>query len=553
MLPASWSDGVYMESQFSDKKYVAINSRVPVTDSHGEEAPAGEVLFFDVDEEKVASRVLVGPRPVHSYGVYTHNEYWTHSDGDGYFYIIDLKSIDRHNSKPIQVHQDTPSHGKLMWDEDGALQGTGYATSTGEPFLFIFDMDTHEEIGKFDFSEWCNASHSIGFSSVNKHLYIECSRGAPTLLELDVSTPRNPQYVEAHAGITGSIYETPDASAIAVTDKGGSKFHLIEPGATGEAASSIYTVDVYGHPSTPVFFPNGRTDGKTNFNTCLSLTINTNQRHYHKNKLMCSYYGCSQAATQNDVDAGMCLYALDANGEQTNSLLSVGLTDISDIAQGTHPNSKVCQRCASELNYNDEDGKCVCTPNCGSCASDTPEDHNADLSGAVCMDMSTMTPSRVSNRALRSLKDITPSSHPDSTFVAAGSVKQGSPYSYSAQCGFGRTYRSHKKGGKYTALPSNFPTNSVSIINVEDFSLKCTVELDGTPGRVIYVPPTGSDSSMTASGSTAPSGGGLSGGAIAGIVIGSLVVVLASAILIINKSKNGKDEKYTESAEGGVN
>jgi len=259
--------------------------------------------------------------------------------------------------------------------------------------------------------------------------------------------------------------------------------------------------------------------------------------------------------SQNDVDAGMCLYALDANGEQTNSLLSVGLNDIGAIAQGIHPTAQACQRCASELNYDDDDGKCVCTPKCGSCSSDTPEDHNADLSGAVCMDLSTMFPSRISNRNLRrELKTIVPSSHPDSTFVPAGSVKQGSPYSYSAQCGFGRTYRSHKKGGKYTVLPSNFPTNSVSIINGENSSLKCTVELDGAPNRVIYVPPTAaSDSSLTTAsavpGSTSATlSGGLSGGAIAGIVIGSLVVALAFAIYFVNRSKNGKDEKYIESA-----
>ena len=137
LLPGSWSDGVYMESETSYYKYVVINSRVPVSDTHGEEEAHGEVVFSDAKERTVASRVIVGPRPVHSYGVFTQNQYWTHADGDGFFYIIDLKDIDAHVENPIRVHDEDPSRGKLMWDEDGLLEGTGYATSTGEPLLHL--------------------------------------------------------------------------------------------------------------------------------------------------------------------------------------------------------------------------------------------------------------------------------------------------------------------------------------------------------------------------------------------------------------------------------
>jgi len=250
--------------------------------------------------------------------------------------------------------------------------------------------------------------------------------------------------------------------------------------------------------------------------------------------------------SQEDVDAGVCLYSLDQNGDQTNSLLSVDLTDIGAISQGTHPNSGACQRCATELNFSDDDGKCVCTPNCGSCASDTAEDHDPDLSGAVCLDLSTMFP--VSSTRMRGLQKITASSHPESTFVPCGSVRQGSPYSYSPQCGFGRTYRSHKRGGRYTALPADFPTSSVAIVNLDDFSLKCQVELGGSVNRVVYVPPTGSGSvgSVTSSKNNTSSGD-LTGGAIAGIVVATVAVVGIVAAVVVRKNKSGQDKTYTES------
>ena len=83
-----------------------------------------------------------------------------------------------------------------------------------------------------------------------------------------------------------------------------------------------------------------------------------------------------------DVEAGVCLYAVDDNGEETNDLLQVpDSSQIDQVQQGLAPYLQGCNRCADLNNYDEDDGTCTCTPTCGSCASNEKEDHNADLSG----------------------------------------------------------------------------------------------------------------------------------------------------------------------------
>jgi hypothetical protein len=158
---------------------------------------------------------------------------------------------------------------------------------------------------------------------------------------------------------------------------------------------------------------------------------------------------------------------------------------------------------------------CTCTPNCGSCAD---EDYDASKSGVVCLD----------------LNDIV-SDTPEATTTlieGAGAVLQGKPYRNSTQCGFGRTYRTHKRGGKYDASVANFPSNSVQIVNMRDFTFKCAVDLPGVPSRVLYVPPQGVEGDEGTSSSS-----GLSTGAIAGIVIGAAVAALAAMFVAIRTAK----------------
>jgi len=472
--------------------------------------------------------------------------YWTHADGDGFFYVIDLADIETHTGKPIKAKINEASHGKLLWDESSLLQNTGYATSTGEPHLFIIDMKTHEQIGTFDFSaqSGCFGSHSIAFSSANQHVYIECT-GPGGLLEIDVSNPRDPEFVAQHLGITGSLYETPDEMYVAVTDKGGNKFHLLQPGATSETSSVDYSIDVLGHPQGPVWYSNPK-EGVDNsisaldYKTCLSLTINTNQNHYNSDgELVCDYYDCSQATTAGDVENGVCLYSTLENGQESKTLLQAEIAQIEDVKSGKAPFEEACKRCQNANNYDELDGLCTCTPACGSCAPNAKEDHDGKLSGAVCMDMN-----KLLEQPGRRLEHV----DVEVTFVQAGSIKQGSPYSYSPECGFGRTYRPHKRGGVYDALPTNYPKPSLSLIDMSDFSLKCTVELPGDPSRVVYVPPSGNE--IASSLST----GAILGFATAGLV-GSILILAVIHSATKRKGANqfpteANDEQDTEVAGG---
>ena len=55
-----------------DKGYAIINSGVM-----NPQTKLSEVIIFSTNDNKVVSRVPVGPRVVHSYGVTSHNEVWT--------------------------------------------------------------------------------------------------------------------------------------------------------------------------------------------------------------------------------------------------------------------------------------------------------------------------------------------------------------------------------------------------------------------------------------------------------------------------------------------
>lgn len=157
-----------------------------------------------------------------------------------------------------------------------------------------------------------------------------------------------------------------------------------------------------------------------------------------------------------------------------------------------------CGRCADSINYTDEvldaGGNtklaCVCTPQCGSC--DPNPAYSDDESGYMCVNLSAY---------VKSPSTVTPTLIPN-----AGGVLQGKPYGGVDECSYGRTYRHHKRGGKYDAAVTNIPNDSIVIINMETSTKKCTVDLPAKPSKVLYAPnePVGTASLNKGSAASSP-------------------------------------------------
>mmetsp|Transcript_12136 Transcript_12136/g.27244 ORF Transcript_12136/g.27244 Transcript_12136/m.27244 type:complete len:448 (+) Transcript_12136:783-2126(+) len=372
----------------------------------------------------------------------------------------------------------------------------------------------------------CRGTHAIAYSSQSNHIFAECVGGGG-ILEYDVADPLNPVFVHQHLDATGSLYETPDQSFVVAANKGGNLLHIFEPQGSGVVTSREYDVVVPGHPSTPTFYPN-----EESFIACMPLTENTNRNHMDEDgNVVCDYYGCQGASTPQDVANGICNYDATTGNRQ---LLQASLSSIQDVRDGAAPFGNACGRCEDESNYNDpvaadEEKKCTCTPFCGSCAE---EDYDASQSGVVCVDMGAVTSGQ------------TPVDQAANLIKGAGSVRQGAPYSYSAQCGFGRTYRTHKRGGKWDASVAHFPTNSLQLVNMETQALDCAVDLPGVPNRVIYVPPQELEGSNDDD--------ELSSGAIAGISIAAVLLFAVCAALLVTKYRRSASGQEATSPKDGV-
>jgi hypothetical protein len=310
-LPEGWSDGIYMQyhkreagvsqSELDEgiEGYVLINSRIDRTNSAGDRV--SNIYVFGSVSEKVESIIEVGPRVVHGYGIHTHDEFWTHSDGDGHFYVVELSDIKKHQGK-VPALDALPFHGKLLWDEDGTLGNRGYATSTGEQFLFQVNLIERSLTDKYDFSMdvvngTCFGLHGIAYSGVNQHIFCECVGGGG-ILEFDVSGETT-AFVAQHLEANGSPYELPDGSYVVAASQADKELNVFRPQATGARSTIEHTISVLGRPATPEFYPTDNVAGGADYIACMPLTSNPNAAQIDSDgEVACDFFnGCTGAMT----------------------------------------------------------------------------------------------------------------------------------------------------------------------------------------------------------------------------------------------------------------
>ncbi|CAB9528423.1 expressed unknown protein [Seminavis robusta] len=384
--------------------YVMAGSRVDYSNELGE--PVSDAYAISSTDRKVVDTVQVGPRGVHTYAVWTQDEFWSHSDGDGHFYVVRLSDLSKHTHKPRTT---TYNVNDIDYSSEDLIPGSG-----------------------------CRGLHAIAYSAINQHLYTECSGGGG-VLEFDVSN-----------GAIAFVHQ--HIATITIATRGR------RPSGSGSKSSIETEIQVPGHPSTVSFLSNGNA-GAGDYIACSPLTENLNQKHRKDGELVCDYYvGCTGATTAEDVEHGICLH--DDGGMLLKKVTEALTAD----------DSPACSRCADSANF-DDDGACVCTPSCGSC--DPAPTYDDSSSGYMCVDLGAAIAGTVTEATL---------------IPNTGGMKQGKPYGGSADCSFGRTYRTHKRGGIYDASVASAPENSIHIINMQTRSKQCEVALPGQPSKVTYAP-----------------------------------------------------------------
>jgi len=165
-----------------------------------------------------------------------------HSDGNGKFYVINLEDLSKSSHDDIEAKVNIPSHGKLQWDESPKLANRGFATSTGELFLFEIDLKNKEQTAAYNFTSFvgdsCRGLHAIAYSDLNEHVYAECS-GSGGAIEFDVSK-NDIKFIHQFDEANGALYETPDGKFVVASSKEDDALYVFVPQGTGEKSSDEY-------------------------------------------------------------------------------------------------------------------------------------------------------------------------------------------------------------------------------------------------------------------------------------------------------------------------
>ena len=225
-------------------------------------------------------------------------------------------------------------------------------------------------------------------------------------------------------------------------------------------------------------------------------------------------------ASEDDVDAGLCLY--NSTGD---ALLTVDISQINLVASKAPPFNTACANCLNENDYDKDTGLCTCTPECGSCAED---EFDAANTGLRCFNWT----GSLDIMSTIGGDEVPVSLDTPLLIKKGGAVKQGSPNVSSPECGFGQNFRPHKRGYIYDASVAHVPIDSIVIVDMSTQKVHCQVELPGTPSTVIYVPTRGKERSDFIEERKGDTDDGVKSGVRAGIVTIGVVLLSLMAIAV---------------------
>ena len=243
------------------------------------------------------------------------------------------------------------------------------------------------------------------------------------------------------------------------SDKKAEKLHVFLPNANGAESTIVFEANVPGRPGSPSFFPLDDVPGGADFIACMPLSNNPNANQIVNETVVCNTFnGCTNASSAQDVDHGICLHDFSSGIPFQLKRVTSVVTD-----------NPACQACNSTSGF--VNNSCTCTPQCGSCDTNITLDLNR--TGVACIDLSKLVKNEIDTATL---------------IPNAGAAKQGPAYGNASECSYTGSYRSSKRGKNYDASVSNYPNESIVIVNMATQQVKCQVDLPGAPSRVIYAP-----------------------------------------------------------------
>lgn len=461
--PRTWGDAVYIEDPSKENYYIFLNEGDEYSGPNG--TTYSYISVIDTVKQEIVARVKGSPRFVHGYAIPELNEFWAHSDGAAVFNAIDLDNAGVLKGRPVKALTTSKAHGKLLVDT--RLTPLAYSTNTGEQNLFEINLEKEALVGTYNYSSQlldssqCIGTHSIGYSRLNNHLFVECIGGGGTL-EWDVSANK---LAHQWPNTTGGVYSSHDKDSqfVLVSDQKNSRAVVFQPNKNSQASTTKYIASVPGNPGSPIFYPvKNDTSSFSKYIVFFPLNRITNKVNIAAVKAL----GASapgDVTTPGYLDAPFdCKYETAATTHAAHGQRR--------LLHGDAPST------ALKLARNATTGQPL-TPLCGSCAPQNISDFDATLSGVAWVDVEEL------------IRNTAAGLNTTANFIPAGTVRPGQPYSADVnECSYGGNHRSGKRGGNFIAIFADIPQPSIYIIDASTQTLKGIVPTAPHPSRVSWAP-----------------------------------------------------------------